>query len=60
MGLPSTVRKAELEKKYTRHYHLKYNINTDAEIIDHLNKQSSIQGYIKRLIREDIARGKEQ
>ena len=60
MGLPSTTRKAELEKKYTRHYHLKYNINTDADIIEHLGKKSSIQGYIKKLIRDDMERNKEQ
>ena len=56
MPLPETVRKAEKEKAYIRRYSLKYNINTDADIIEHLKRQPSMQGYIKRLIREDIAR----
>ncbi len=55
MALPETIRKAEKEKAYIRRYGLKYNIRTDADIIAHLEKQSSIQGYIKKLIRADIA-----
>lgn len=55
MALPETIRKAQKEKAYIRRYGLKYNINTDADIIAHLGKQKSIQGYIKALIRADIA-----
>lgn len=55
MALPETIRKAQKEKAYIRRYGLKYNIHTDADIIAHLEKQSSIQGYIKKLIRADIA-----
>lgn len=55
MALPETIRKAEKEKAYIRRYGLKYNINTDADIIAHLDKQPSMQGYIKALIRADIA-----
>lgn len=55
MALPETIRKAQKEKAYIRRYGLKYNIHTDADIITHLEKQSSIQGYIKKLIRADIA-----
>ena len=29
---------------------------TDADILEHLAKQSNKQGYIKRLIREDMAK----
>lgn len=54
MALPETIRKAAKEKAYIRRYGLKLNINTDADIIAHLEKQSSMQGYIKRLIRQDI------
>ena len=36
-------------------YGLKYNINTDADIIAHLETKKSIQSYIKQLIRADIA-----
>lgn len=56
MALAETVRKAAKEKAYIRRYGLKLNVNTDAEIIAHLEKQKSMQGYIKSLIREDIAR----
>lgn len=58
MALPETIRKAEKEKAYVRRYNLKYNIHTDADIIEQLSKQESIQGYIKKVIRDDIARNK--
>ena len=38
----------------SRRFQLKYNINTDAEIIARLEEQESIQGYIRRLIQSDI------
>lgn len=45
-------------KKYdsanTKQIHLKLNLKTDADIIDRLKEQKNAQGYIKRLIREDI------
>lgn len=41
---------------HTRQYHLKLNTGTDADIIEQLEKQESIQGYIKQLIRDDIGR----
>ena len=56
MALPETIRKAEKEKAYIRRYGLKLNINTDADIIEYLDKQESMQGYIKQLIRKDIAK----
>lgn len=56
MALPETIRKAAKEKAYIRRYGFKLNLNTDADIIAHLSKQESMQGYVKRLIREDIAR----
>lgn len=59
MALPETIRKAAKEKAYIRRYGFKLNINTDADIIAHLSKQDSMQGYVKRLIREDIARNQE-
>ena len=59
MALPETIRKAEKEKAYIRLFGLKLNINTDADIIDQLEKQESMQGYIKQLIREDIKRNQE-
>lgn len=38
----------------TKQYHLKLNLGTDADIIAKLESVDSMQGYIKRLIREDI------
>ena len=58
MGKKLTDAKREAIKRYdaanTRQIHLKLNCNTDADILEHLEKQDSIQGYIKRLIREDM------
>lgn len=38
----------------TKQIHLKLNLNTDADILEHLEQQENVQGYIKELIREDI------
>lgn len=54
MALKESIRKAQKEKAYARYYSLKFNVNTDADIIERLKEQESIQGYIKRLIRADI------
>lgn len=43
----------------TKQYHLKLNNKTDREIIDWLSQQDSVQGYIKRLIREDMEHRKD-
>lgn len=55
--MPSEAKKRAI-KKYdaanTKQYHLKLNLKTDADIIAHLEKQESIQGYIKKLIRADM------
>ncbi len=48
--------KAAYDKTRTRGIVLKLNIRTDADILDHLDAQDNRQGYIKRLIRDDIAR----
>ena len=55
MALKETIRKAEKEKAYIRRYGLKLNIHTDADIIARLDDVPSMQGYIKKLIRADIA-----
>ena len=61
MGKKLTDAKREAIKRYdaanTRQIHLKLNCKTDADIIEHLEKQESIQGYIKDLIRIDIKYG---
>lgn len=49
---------AKYDAANTKHYGLKLNIGTDAEIIERLEKArkdpGGIQGYIKALIRKNI------
>lgn len=47
---------AKYDKANTRQILLKLNLKTDADILRHLETQESMQGYIKRLIREDMAK----
>lgn len=42
------------DKAFQRRFALNVNKIHEADIIDHLEAQDSIQGYIKRLIREDM------
>ena len=51
-----TVAQAKYDKQHTVRYGLKLNIETDADIIEWLGKQSSMQGAIKELIRKEIAK----
>jgi len=46
------------DQKTARRIMLKLNKNTDADVIEKLESESSMQGYIKRLIREDIAKNR--
>ena len=58
MSKEITDAKRRAIKKYdaanTKQLHLKLNLKTDADIIEHLGRQESVQGYIKALIREDM------
>lgn len=56
MATKSTLRKARYDAKSSRRYSLKLNVNTDAELIAMLDSVSSVNSYVRRLIREDIAR----
>lgn len=49
--------KARYDAKTARYISLKLNSNTDREIIHHLEKQQNVQGYLKELIRADMAGG---
>lgn len=42
------------DAKHTKQIKLKLNLGTDADILQKLETEPSMQGYIKRLIREDI------
>ena len=51
---------AKYDKANTRAIMLKLNLKTDGDLIEHLDGKSNRQGYIKALIRADMARGKEE
>lgn len=42
------------DKKNTKQMTLKFNLKTDADILEQFEKVGNVQGYIKKLIREDI------
>ena len=45
------------DKGHTRRINLKFNNKTDADILQKLDESGNFQGYIKSLIRADIAKG---
>ena len=47
---------AEYEKENLRQIRLKINRKTEPELLEWIEKQENIQGYIKRLILEDMER----
>lgn len=47
---------AKYDTNNTIQIKMKLNINTDADIIRQLEQADNKQGYIKRLIREDMAK----
>ena len=49
---------AKYDAAHTIQVHLKLNVNTDSDILDRIRSQPSVQGYIKSLIRQDIAKGR--
>lgn len=56
----ATEAQIKAQKKYdaenTRQVHLKLNRGTDGDVLEKLDNVPSKQGYIKRLIREDLAK----
>ena len=46
--------KARYDAKTARYISLKLNRNTQQDIIDHLERQTSIQAYLINLVREDM------
>lgn len=51
-----SISQMRFDKENTRRYGIKLNTHTDADIIARLDAQPSMQGYIRKLIRDDIAR----
>lgn len=47
---------AKYDATHCKHYSLKYHVINDEEIIEKLSSVPSIQGYIRKLILDDIAR----
>lgn len=56
MPTKASIRQTRYDSTHCRTYGLKLNLTTDADIIKKLSSVSSMQGYIKQLIRDDIAR----
>lgn len=54
------VRQAAWDASNTRSVKMKLNNRTDADIIAHLDSLDNVQGYIKSLIRADIAAHKKE
>lgn len=56
-GSPAAIRRAvnKYNATHTKQVILRLNLKTDADILAHLAQQASVQGYIKELIRQDIA-----
>jgi hypothetical protein len=50
----------QYEKENIRQIRLKINRKTEPELLEWIEEQGNIQGYIKRLIREDMEREKEK
>ena len=48
--------KERYTRENTRPLKVKLNLKTDADILAKLETEPNMQGYIKRLIREDISR----
>ena len=56
-GSPAAIRRAvnKYNSTHTKQVILRLNLKTDADILAQLAQQPSVQGYIKELIRQDIA-----
>lgn len=57
MGTPRTKAANTYHKRHCRQFCLRLNKGTDADIIAKLDSQDNKQGYIKRLILQDIKGG---
>lgn len=51
---------AKYDKEHTKGVYMKLNLRTDMDIIRWMWTQGSVQGSVKRLIREDIFRKNEE
>ena len=56
MAMTNTERQARYDAKNRKTYTMKFNLNYDGDIIEKLEQVESVNGYIRQLIREDLAR----
>lgn len=56
--MPDSPAKKAWTNAHTQRIVMNLNLNTDADILEKLSRVESKQGYIKRLIREDLAKEK--
>ena len=56
MAKSHSVAQAKYDKTHCKYYSFKLNLENDSDVIDKLSSVTSMQGYIKQLIRDDIAR----
>lgn len=56
MATKASIAKMKYDKTHVKQYPLRMNLVYDADVIEKLSSVPNVQGYIKQLIREDIAR----
>ena len=56
MAKNASIIKARYDKVHMKPYYFKFHLENDADVISKLDSVESKQGYIKQLVREDIAR----
>ena len=56
MAKKHSVAQAKYDSTHCKYYSFKFHLVNDADVIDRLEQQETKQGYIKQLIRQDIAR----
>ena len=55
MPTKATERQRRYDENHCRYFKMKLNLTLDKDIIDKLDSVPSMQGYIKQLIRNDLA-----
>ena len=54
MAKKQSIASMKYDSANTKRVYIKLNANTDADILEYLEKQGNKQGYIKELIRRDM------
>jgi hypothetical protein len=53
-AMPDSEAKKRWDRENTKQFKMRLNLRTDSDIIQQLENQESVQGYLKRLIRNDM------